>query len=55
MFAWIVRGLLAVAAVVTQWFVAPTSPQFGVAQGLISIAIFAAVVFVLALWPKRDK
>jgi uncharacterized membrane protein len=49
-FAWIVRGLLAVAAGVTQWFVAPASPQFGVVQGVVSLAVFVAVVFVLAAW-----
>ncbi len=54
MFGWPVRGLLAVAAVVTLWFVAPATPQFGVVQGLISLAIFVAVVFVLALWPKTS-
>jgi hypothetical protein len=50
MFAWIVRGLLAVAAVVTQLFVAPASAQFGVVQGIVSLAVFVAVVFVLAAW-----
>ncbi len=57
MMAWIVRVLLATAASVTQWFVAPTAPNFGVVQGLISLGIFAAVVFLLALWPwsrRRD-
>ena len=55
MIAWIVRVLLAAAASVTQWFVAPTSPNFGVVQGLISLGIFAVVVFVLALWPWRGR
>ena len=50
MIAWIVRGLLALAAVVTEWFVAPASPEFGVVQGMISLAIFVAVVFILAAW-----
>jgi hypothetical protein len=50
MFAWLIRGLLAAAAVVTQWFVAPASPQFGVVQGVISLAIFVAVIFVVAAW-----
>jgi hypothetical protein len=57
MMAWIVRGLLAAAATVTQWFVAPTAPNFDIVQGLISLAVFAVVVFVLALWPwprRRD-
>jgi len=49
MFTWLVYCLLAVAAVVTEWFVAPTSAQFNVVQGLISLAVFVAVVFVLAL------
>jgi hypothetical protein len=50
MIAWIVRGLLALAAVVTEWFVAPASPEFGVVQGMISLAVFVAVVFILAAW-----
>jgi hypothetical protein len=49
MFTWLVAGLLAVAAVITEWFVAPASPQFNVVQGLISLVIFVVVVFVLAL------
>jgi len=48
-------SLLAIGGVVTQWFVAPASPQFGVVQGVISLAIFVAIVFVLALWPKRNN
>ena len=55
MMAWIVRVLLAAAASVTQFVIAPTAPDFGVLQGLISLAIFAAVVFVLALWPWRRR
>jgi hypothetical protein len=51
LFTWLVRGLLAVAAVVAEWFVAPTSPEFSVVQGMISLAVFVAVVFVLALSP----
>jgi hypothetical protein len=51
MMAWIVRVLLAAGAVVTQWFVAPTDPNFGVTQGIVSIALFAVVVFILAFWP----
>ena len=55
MFGWVVRILLAIGGVVTQWFIAPASPQFGVVQGVISLAIFVAIVFVLALWPKRNN
>ena len=51
MMAWVVRVLLAAGAVATQWFVAPTDPNFGVTQGIVSIVLFAAVVFIVALWP----
>jgi hypothetical protein len=45
-----VRGLLGLAGVVTQWFVAPASPQFGVVQGVVSLAVFVVIVFILAAW-----
>jgi hypothetical protein len=55
-FAWIVRVLLAVAAVVVEFFIAPTEPRFGLVQGIISLVVFASVVFALAFWPRsRDR
>jgi fucose permease len=49
----IIRGLLALGSLVTGWLVAEDSPNFGVMQGMLTIAVFAVLVFAVALWPKR--
>jgi hypothetical protein len=53
MFTWFVGALLAAAAVVAEWFVAPIHPRFGVVQGSISLVIFGAVVVILARFGPR--
>ncbi len=51
----IIRALLLLGGVVAGWFIATDSPNFGVVQGILSIAIFAAIVAVIALWPRRAR
>lgn len=51
----IVRVLLGLGAGVTGWFVDANSPNFGVVQGMLSIAVLAVIVFAVAFWPKRWK
>jgi hypothetical protein len=46
---WTGRVLLAGAAVVVEWLIFPTTPRFGV----VSFVVFAVVLFLLALWPRR--
>jgi hypothetical protein len=48
-----VRIPLAVAGVVAAWFVARDAPNFGVVQGMVAVALIAAVVVVLALFRRR--
>jgi hypothetical protein len=55
MIGWFVRAMLAAAAVVTEWLVAPADPRFGIVQGMVSTALFAAVLFLLALWPRIGR
>jgi membrane protein YdbS with pleckstrin-like domain len=49
----IVRLLMAAGAAVTGLFVAADSPNYSVIQGLAAIAVLAAAVFLVALWPRR--
>ena len=51
MVSWIVRGLLIVSG--TGWFVSKDAPNFSFIQGMASLVVIAAVVFVLAFWPAR--
>ncbi len=51
----LIRLLLGLGSIVTGWFVAEDSPNFGVVQGMLTIAVFAALVFAVALWPKKWK
>jgi membrane protein DedA with SNARE-associated domain len=53
MFGFVIRGVLALAAIATGVFVAEDAPNFGVIQGMVGIAMIAVVVIVVALWPKR--
>jgi hypothetical protein len=47
------RLVLAAAGAIAATFVARDAPNFGVVQGFVGIAVIAAVVVVLALFPKR--
>jgi hypothetical protein len=51
----VIRGLLALGGVAAEWFVATDSPNFGVVQGILATVIFAAVVGIIALWPRRAR
>lgn len=53
MVSWIVRGLLIVSGTVPGWFVSKDAPNFSFIQGMASLVVIAAVVFVLAFWPAR--
>jgi len=51
MFVWVVRVLLATAAVVVEWLIAAApEPRFGVMQGIISAMVFVGVLFLLSGW-----
>ena len=50
---WLARSLETAAAAVTQWFVPKDAPNFGVVAVLISLAVLAPVVGVVALWPRH--
>ena len=49
----IVRGLLLISGMVTGWFVASDAPNFSFIQGMVSLVVIAAIVFVIAFWPAR--
>ena len=51
----IIRLLLMLGGVVAGWFVATDSPNFGVVQGILAVAVFALVVGVVALWPRKSE
>jgi hypothetical protein len=51
--SWIVRGLLVISGSVTEWFVSKDAANFTVIQGMVSLAVIAVIVFVVAYWPAR--
>jgi uncharacterized membrane protein len=53
MVSWIVRALLAIAGVITAWFIATDSPNFDLVRAAIAVLLLAFVIAVLAFWPKR--
>lgn len=53
MFAWIVRGFVIAAGIVTSWFMTKDSPQFGIMQMAVALFLVVLVVAVLAFWPER--
>lgn len=53
MVSWIVRALLAIAGIITAWFIATDSPNFDLVRAAIAVLLLAFVIAVLAFWPKR--
>jgi hypothetical protein len=51
--AWIIRVALLAGGVVAAWFVAPDAPNYGVVQGMASVAIIALCVLAAALIRRR--
>jgi hypothetical protein len=53
MIGWIVRLLLAASASITAIFVSHDADNFTVVQGMVGVALFAAIVLAMALWSRR--
>jgi uncharacterized membrane-anchored protein len=53
MIGWALRFILVAAGAVAALFVARDAPNFGVVEGMIAVALIAAVVVVLALTRRR--
>lgn len=53
MMGWLLRGVLVAAGAIAALFLARDAPNFGVAQGMIAVALIAAVVVVLALTRRK--
>ena len=51
----IIRALLVLGGIVAEWFISTNSPKFGVVQDVLSIAVFAAAVDVIARWPGKAR
>lgn len=51
MMNWLVRIVLALAGVVTAWFVAPEAGNFDVIQGAVALFVIVIFVAVAAFWP----
>lgn len=49
----LLRALLAVAGLLAALFVSRDAPNFGVVEGMVAIALIAAVVVALALTRRR--
>jgi len=52
MFGWIVRIVMALAGVVTGWFVAREAANFGLFQMVVAILLLVFFVAVAAFWPS---
>ncbi len=50
---WLIRLLLAAAGVVTTVFMARDAPNFVVVEGMVAVAIIAAIVLAFALMRKK--
>ncbi|MBU8545916.1 MULTISPECIES: hypothetical protein [Roseomonadaceae] len=50
---WLLRGLLVVAGAIAALFVARDAPNFAVVEGMVAVALIAAIVLVLALTRKK--
>jgi hypothetical protein len=53
MIGWIARLLLLAAGAVTALFVARDATNFDVVQGMVAVALFAAVVLAVALLRRK--
>lgn len=53
MIGWIVRIILLAAGAVTALFVAQDAPNFSVVQGMVAVALIAAVVVAFALLRRK--
>lgn len=50
---WLIRLLLLAAGAIAALFVAREAENFGVVQGMVALALIAAVLLVLALARRR--
>ena len=53
MIGWIVRGLMLGAGILTGWVIAEDAPLFGVVQIMVTLALLALFVAVVAFWPSN--
>lgn len=51
--AWLLRILLVAAGAIAALFVARDAPNFAVVEGMVAVALIAAIVLVLALTRKK--
>lgn len=52
MFDWLVRIVMAVSGVVTGWFIARDSANFGVVQLTISLLLIVFCILIAVFWPS---
>ena len=48
----VIRIVMALAAVITGWFVAQDTARFSVVQMVVSLLIISALVIMAAFWPS---
>lgn len=53
MINWIAHWLETAGGAVAQWFIPKDAVNFSVVAGVISLAVLALVVGIVALWPRR--
>lgn len=52
MFGWIVRIVMALAGIITGWFVAREAANFGLFQMVVAILLVVFFVAAAAFWPS---
>lgn len=52
MLGWIVRSVMAVAGLITGWFVAREAASFGLIQMAVSLLLVTLFVALAAFWPS---
>ncbi len=53
MIGWLIRGILLAAGAIAALFVARDAENFGVVQGMVAVALIAAVVIGFALTRRK--
>lgn len=51
MMGWIARIFMAVAGLITGWFMAKDAAAFGVAQAIVAMFLVVFVVLIFIVWP----
>jgi uncharacterized membrane protein YhaH (DUF805 family) len=52
MINWIVGVLMAIGGAIATWMIARDNPNFELVQGAIATIVLAAIIALIAFWPR---